>query len=43
VADDLKTLDGVTLDGLHAVLRKYPLSHYSTITVGPRQQVRRPE
>jgi predicted Zn-dependent peptidase len=43
VADDLKSLDQVTLDDLHAVLRKFPLSRYSTITVGPRAQVRRPE
>jgi predicted Zn-dependent peptidase len=42
VADDLKALDEVTLDDLHAVLRKFPLSRYSTITVGPRQEVRRP-
>ena len=43
VADDLKALDDVTLDELHAVLRKFPLSRYTTITVGPRKDVRRPE
>ena len=43
VADDLKALDAVTLDDLHTVVWKYPLSRYSTITVGPRQEVRRPE
>jgi predicted Zn-dependent peptidase len=43
VADDLKSLDEVTLDALHEVLRKYPLSRYSTITIGPREQVRRPD
>jgi predicted Zn-dependent peptidase len=42
VADDLKSLDDVTLDDLHAVLRKYPLSRYSTITIGPRSEVRQP-
>jgi predicted Zn-dependent peptidase len=42
VADDLKSLDDVTLDDLHAVLRKFPLSRYSTITIGPRHDVRRP-
>jgi predicted Zn-dependent peptidase len=42
VADDLKSLDDVTLDDLHAVLKKYPLSRYSTITIGPREDVRRP-
>ena len=43
VADDLKALDAVTVDDLQAVLRKFPLSRYSTITVGPRKEVRRPE
>jgi predicted Zn-dependent peptidase len=43
VADDLKALDEVTLDDLHAVLRKFPLLRYTTITVGPREDVRRPE
>jgi predicted Zn-dependent peptidase len=42
VADDLKALDAVTLDDLRAVLRKFPLSRYSTITVGPSKAVRRP-
>ena len=43
VADDLKALDEVTVDDLHAVLRKFPLSRYTTITVGPRKDVRRPK
>ena len=42
VADDLNALDAVTLDDLRAVVRKFPLTRYSTITVGPRQEVRRP-
>jgi predicted Zn-dependent peptidase len=42
VSDDLKSLDDVTIDDLRAVLRKYPLSRYSTITVGPRDDVKRP-
>jgi predicted Zn-dependent peptidase len=42
VADDLKSLDNVTVDDLHAVLRKYPLSRYTTITVGPLEDVRQP-
>ena len=42
VADDLQSLDAVTLDDLHVVLRKFPLSRYTTITVGPRKDVRRP-
>ncbi len=42
VADDLKSLDDVTVDDLHAVLKKFPLSRYTTITVGPRKEVRQP-
>jgi predicted Zn-dependent peptidase len=42
VADDLKAVDDVTLDDLHAVLEKYPLSRNSTITVGPLKDVRQP-
>ena len=41
VADDLASLDEVTLEGLNAVLRKFPLSRYTTITVGPRADVKR--
>jgi predicted Zn-dependent peptidase len=40
VADDLKSLDDVRLDDLHAVLRKFPLTRYTTITVGPRKDSR---
>ena len=43
VADDLKALDAVTTDDLHAVLRKFPLSRHTTITVGLRKDVRPPE
>jgi predicted Zn-dependent peptidase len=35
VADDLATLDGVTLDDVHAVLAKYPLTRATTATIGP--------
>jgi predicted Zn-dependent peptidase len=42
VADDLKALDDVTQDVIAAVLKKFPLSRYTTITVGPRDDVRRP-
>jgi predicted Zn-dependent peptidase len=42
VADDLKALDDVALEDVHAVLKKYPLSRYTTITVGPREDVKRP-
>jgi predicted Zn-dependent peptidase len=43
VADDLKALDDVMLSDVRAVLRKFPLSRYTTITVGPRKDVRPPQ
>jgi predicted Zn-dependent peptidase len=43
VADDLKSLDAVSTNDLHAVLRKFPLSRHTTITVGPQNDVRAPE
>jgi predicted Zn-dependent peptidase len=42
VADDVKSLDDVTIADLHNVLKKYPLSRYSTITVGPREDIKQP-
>ena len=42
VADDLKSLDRVTTDDIHAVLAKWPLSQTSTVTVGPREDIRQP-
>jgi predicted Zn-dependent peptidase len=35
VTNDLVTLDDVTLDQVHAVLRKYPLTRATTVTIGP--------
>jgi predicted Zn-dependent peptidase len=35
VANDLATLDAVTLDEVHAVLAKYPLTRATTATIGP--------
>ena len=43
VADDLQALDDVTLADLHAVLKKYPLTKCSTVTVGPLTDVCRAE
>ncbi len=43
VADDLKALDDVTVDDLHAVLRKFPLMRHTTIAVGPRTDLEPPE
>jgi hypothetical protein len=42
VADGIVALDDVSLHGLQAVLRKFPLTRYTTITVGPRKDVRWP-
>jgi predicted Zn-dependent peptidase len=42
VTDDLKSLDDVTLDGIRSVLKNFPLSRYTSVTVGPRADVRRP-
>ena len=42
VADDLKSLSDVTVDQIRDVLAKYPLTDASTITVGPRENVREP-
>ena len=42
VADDLAALDAVTAEDIQGVLRKFPMSRYSTITVGPRKDVRPP-
>jgi predicted Zn-dependent peptidase len=35
VADDLKALEQVSLADIHGVLRDYPLSKKTTVTVGP--------
>jgi predicted Zn-dependent peptidase len=42
VADDLEALDKITRDDLLAVLREYPFSSHSTISVGPLKSVRQP-
>lgn len=42
VADDLEELERVTIDDIRAVLKKYPLSACSTITVGPLEKVKQP-
>lgn len=42
VADDLKSLDDVTVDSVLEVLEKYPLSRTTTITVGPLKDVQKP-
>jgi predicted Zn-dependent peptidase len=42
VSDDLKSLDEVTVASVRDVLKRYPLSRVTTITVGPRKDVRKP-
>jgi predicted Zn-dependent peptidase len=39
VTNDLVTLDGVTLDDIHAELAKYPLTRASTVTIGPLKEL----
>ena len=39
VSADIEALDRVTTDDIRAVLKRYPLSAYSTITVGPLEKV----
>ncbi len=43
VADDLKSLDDVTVASVRTVLEQYPLTRTTTITVGPRADVKAPE
>jgi len=38
VADDLLSVDQVTLDDIHRVLKAYPLTTSTTVTIGPLEQ-----
>lgn len=40
IADDLATVDSVSLDDIHAVLAKYPLTRSTTVTIGPLPRLR---
>ena len=42
VADDIRSLDSVTGEQIRDVMRKYPLTNASTITVGPLEDVKQP-
>jgi predicted Zn-dependent peptidase len=42
VADDLQAVAKLSVDDVNAVLRKYPLSSPTTVTVGPLASVPRP-
>jgi hypothetical protein len=39
IGDDLDSIAGITLDEVHAVLKKYPLSRCCTLTIGPLEKV----
>ncbi|NOY41378.1 MAG: insulinase family protein [Planctomycetes bacterium] len=38
VADDLASVDAVTLDDVHRVLAEYPLTRHSTVVIGPLEE-----
>ena len=42
VGDDLEAVAAVTVDELHAVLAKYPLSRNMTMTIGPLKEIAKP-
>lgn len=42
IRDELDMIDAVTLDDVNAVLRKYPLTLSTTVTVGPLEHVAAP-
>jgi predicted Zn-dependent peptidase len=42
VADDLRSIDSVSIADMQRVLAKYPLTRMTTIAVGPRESVRQP-
>ena len=39
IGDDLDSVAAITLDEVHAVLKKYPLSRCGTLTIGPLEKV----
>ena len=43
VKDDLDSVEGVTLDGVAAVLAKYPLTRCTSVAVGPLAELTAPE
>lgn len=43
VQDDLAAIDALSLDDLHAILARYPLTSSTTITIGPRESVPAPQ
>jgi predicted Zn-dependent peptidase len=43
VGDELDTIAAITLDEVHAVLKKYPLSRCATLTIGPLDKLSPPD
>ncbi|MCH7727957.1 MAG: insulinase family protein, partial [Planctomycetes bacterium] len=43
VQDDIAAIDAVTLEEVNNVLRQYPLTTNTTVTVGPLEEVQAPE
>lgn len=43
VRDDILAVASVTLDDLHALVRNYPLSRTTTVTIGPLHEMRAPQ
>ncbi|MDZ7618945.1 MAG: pitrilysin family protein, partial [Patescibacteria group bacterium] len=43
VEDDLQAVGTITLDSLHDLLRRYPLSAPTTVTIGPLESVQGPK
>lgn len=39
VTDDLEAVQSISLDDVHAVLKKYPLSDHATVSVGPLDSI----
>jgi predicted Zn-dependent peptidase len=42
VRDELDAIDAITLGDVHAVLKQYPLTASTTVTIGPRETVAPP-
>jgi predicted Zn-dependent peptidase len=43
VRDDLEAVSGITVEQVLSVLQRYPLTHSTTVTIGPLEEVRAPE
>ncbi len=43
VRDDLEAVSAITIEQVVSVLQRYPLTHSTTVTIGPLDEVRAPE